>query len=50
LPSTPVAFADSPTKALVVIVIYVAINQIEAHIIPPMVMARSVQLHPVMAY
>ena len=41
------AFADSPTKALVVVVVYVAIHQIEAHIISPMVMARSVQLHPV---
>jgi predicted PurR-regulated permease PerM len=41
------AFADSPTKALVVVVIYVAIHQIEAHLISPMVMARSVQLHPV---
>ena len=48
VPPTLVAFADSPTKALVTIVIYVAIHQIEAHIISPMVMARSVQLHPVM--
>jgi predicted PurR-regulated permease PerM len=45
---TLVALADSPTKALVVVVIYVAIHQIEAHIISPIVMARSVQLHPVM--
>ncbi len=48
VPPTLVAFADSPTKALVVVVIYVAIHQIEAHIISPVVMARSVQLHPVM--
>jgi predicted PurR-regulated permease PerM len=48
VPPTLVAFADSPTKALVVIVIYVAIHQIEAHVISPMVMARSVQLHPAM--
>lgn len=47
VPPTLVAFADSPTKALVVVIIYVAIHQIEAHIISPMVMARSVQLHPV---
>jgi predicted PurR-regulated permease PerM len=47
IPPTLAAFADSPTKALVVIVIYVAIHQIEAHIVSPMVMARSVQLHPV---
>ena len=48
VPPTLVAFVDSPTKALVVVVIYVASHQIEAHIISPMVMARSVQLHPVM--
>jgi predicted PurR-regulated permease PerM len=48
IPPTLAAFADSPTKALVVVVIYVAIHQIEAHVISPMVMARSVQLHPVM--
>jgi len=48
VPPTLFAFVDSPTKALVVVVIYVAIHQIEAHIISPMVMARSVQLHPVM--
>jgi len=47
IPPTLAAFADSPTKALVVVVIYVAIHQIEAHIVSPMVMARSVQLHPV---
>ncbi len=47
VPPTLVAFADSPTKALVVVVIYVAIHQIEAHIISPVVMSRSVQLHPV---
>lgn len=47
LPPTLAAFADSPTKALLVVVIYVAIHQIEAHIVSPMVMARSVQLHPV---
>jgi predicted PurR-regulated permease PerM len=48
VPPALAAFADSPTKALVVVVIYVAIHQIEAHIVSPMVMARSVQLHPVM--
>jgi predicted PurR-regulated permease PerM len=47
VPPTLVAFVASPTKALVVVVIYVAIHQIEAHIIGPLVMARSVQLHPV---
>jgi predicted PurR-regulated permease PerM len=41
------ALSESPTKALVVVIIYVAIHQIEAHVVSPMVMARSVQLHPV---
>jgi predicted PurR-regulated permease PerM len=48
VPPTLIAFVDSPTKALVVVMIYTAIHQIEAHIISPMVMARSVHLHPVM--
>jgi len=47
VPPTLAAFADSPTKALLVVITYVAIHQIEAHIVSPMVMARSVQLHPV---
>jgi predicted PurR-regulated permease PerM len=47
VPPTLVALAESPTKALVVVIIYVAIHQIEAHLISPMVMARSVKLHPV---
>jgi predicted PurR-regulated permease PerM len=47
VPPTLAAFADSPTLALVVVIVYVAIHQIEAHAISPMVMARSVRLHPV---
>jgi predicted PurR-regulated permease PerM len=47
VPPTLFALAESPTKALVVVVVYVAIHQIEAHLISPIVMARSVQLHPV---
>ncbi len=47
VPPTLAAFADSPALALVVVIVYVAIHQIEAHVISPMVMARSVRLHPV---
>jgi predicted PurR-regulated permease PerM len=47
VPPTLAAFAESPTLALVVVIVYVAIHQIEAHVISPMVMARSVRLHPV---
>lgn len=44
----PVLFAltDSPGKALVVVVIYVAVQQIEGNLTIPLVMARTVRLHP----
>lgn len=44
----PVAYAltISPTKALIVLAIYIAVHQIEANVIGPMVMARTVHLHP----
>ena len=47
VPPILVAFVDSPTKALLVVMVYVVIHQIEAHVVSPMVMARSVRLHPV---
>ncbi|MFZ0088714.1 MAG: AI-2E family transporter, partial [Solirubrobacteraceae bacterium] len=44
----PVAYAltISPTRALVVLLIYIAVHQVEANLIGPLVMARSVHLHP----
>ena len=44
----PVLFAltDSPGKALLVIVVYVAVQQIEGNLTIPLVMARMVRLHP----
>jgi predicted PurR-regulated permease PerM len=44
----PVAFAltISPTRAVVVLAVYVLVHQIEANVIGPMVMARAVRLHP----
>ena len=44
----PVAYAltISPTKALIVLAIYIAVHQIEANVIGPVVMARTVHLHP----
>ena len=47
VPPILVAFVDSPTKAFLVVAVYVVIHQIEAHLVSPMVMARSVRLHPV---
>jgi predicted PurR-regulated permease PerM len=44
----PVAYAltISPSRAVVVLVIYVLVHQIEANLIGPLVMARAVRLHP----
>lgn len=44
----PVLFAltDSPGKALLVLAVYVAVQQIESNIIIPVVMSRTVRLHP----
>ncbi len=44
----PVLFAltQSPGHALLVLAVYVAIQQIEGHLIIPLVMARAVSLHP----
>ncbi len=44
----PVAFAltISPTRAVVVLIIYILVHQVEANVIGPLVMARAVRLHP----
>jgi predicted PurR-regulated permease PerM len=44
----PVLFAltDSPGKALAVLLVYIAVQQIEGNIIIPLVMARTTRLHP----
>ncbi len=46
LPPVIFALADSPTKALLVLVIYAAVQQIEGNVIVPLVMSRQVKLHP----
>ena len=44
----PVLFAltDSPGKALAVLIVYVIVQQIESNLIIPLVMSRTVRLHP----
>ncbi len=44
----PVLFglAQSPEKAVLVLVVYVIVNQIEGNLILPLVMARTVDMHP----
>jgi len=46
----PVLFAltDSPGKALVVLLIYIAVQQIEGNLTIPLIMSRTVRLHPAM--
>jgi predicted PurR-regulated permease PerM len=44
----PILFAltDSPTKALIVLGVYILIQQIESNVIIPLVMSQTVRLHP----
>jgi len=40
------AFTDSPGKALLVLGIYMLVQQVEGNLVIPLVMARNVKLHP----
>jgi predicted PurR-regulated permease PerM len=40
------ALADSPTTALLALIVYIVVQQIEGNIIIPLVMAQRVKLHP----
>jgi predicted PurR-regulated permease PerM len=40
------ALAQSPTKALLVLAVYLIVNQIEGNLILPLIMARTVDMHP----
>jgi predicted PurR-regulated permease PerM len=46
VPPVLFALAQSPGKALLVLLVYVIVNQIEGNLILPLVMARTVDLHP----
>lgn len=46
IPPTLLALTDSAGKALIVLAIYTAIQQIQGNITIPLVMARTVKLHP----
>lgn len=43
-----VALSLSPLKLVLVLVLFLILNQIDAHIVQPLVMGRQVNLHPVM--
>ncbi len=46
IPPTLFALTDSPGKAVIVLVVYVAVQQIESNVTIPLVMAQTVRLHP----
>jgi len=46
LPPVLFAFTDSPGKALLVLAIYMLVQQVEGNLVIPLVMARNVKLHP----
>ena len=46
LPPVLFALTDSPGKALLVLVVYTLVQQFEGNVIIPLVMARTVKLHP----
>lgn len=48
-PAVLLALNHSTEAALAVVVVYVIIQQIESHLLVPMVMRRSVDLHPVVS-
>jgi predicted PurR-regulated permease PerM len=46
IPPILLALTDSPGKALIVLVAYVAVQQVEGNVIIPLVMSQTVRLHP----
>jgi predicted PurR-regulated permease PerM len=46
VPPVLFAFTDSPGKALAVLIVYVLVQQVESNVIIPLVMSRTVRLHP----
>jgi predicted PurR-regulated permease PerM len=48
IPPILLALTDSPGKALVVLVAYVIVQQVEGNVIVPLVMSRTVRVHPAM--
>ena len=46
LPPVLFAFTDSPGKALLVLGIYMLVQQVEGNLVIPLIMARTVKLHP----
>jgi predicted PurR-regulated permease PerM len=46
IPPTLFALTESPTKAVVVLVVYILVQQVESNLTIPLVMSQTVRLHP----
>jgi predicted PurR-regulated permease PerM len=46
IPPILLALVDDPIKALWVVLVYLAIQSVESHVLHPLVMSRAVSLHP----
>jgi predicted PurR-regulated permease PerM len=46
IPPILAGLAQSPGKALLVLIVYLIVNQIEGNLILPLIMARTVEMHP----
>jgi predicted PurR-regulated permease PerM len=46
IPPVLFAFTDSPEQALLTLIVYVLVQQIEGNVVIPLVMAQRVKLHP----
>ena len=46
IPPVALALTESPGKALLVLAVYVGVHEVEANLIVPVVMSRTVKLHP----
>lgn len=47
VPALLLAFTVSPLTALLVLIVFLAANQIEAHVLAPLILAKSTDLHPI---
>jgi len=47
VPAVLLGFTVSPLTALLVVVVLLAVNQIEAHLLAPLILAKSTDLHPI---
>ena len=46
VPPILAALAQSPTEAVLVLIVYIVVNQIEGNLLLPLIMARTVDMHP----